>query len=120
MSARRSHAGRLAIDRQARRMTFGREGVVVEGRSIVARNPGGAGIAAPRGVSRWLRTSAVAQGGENDLVIMGRWVAGLVVPHQPFGEGRRVAQAVAGLDRGEAELAAGCEGAVVAGRAVAG
>jgi hypothetical protein len=49
-----------------------------------------------------------------------RRVAGPTVPHQPFGEGCRVAQPVAGLDPGEAELPSGCEGPVLTTQVVAG
>src|SRR5262249_60037155 len=44
----------------------------------------------------------------------------LAVSDQALGEGGRVAQAVAGLDRRQADRPPGREGAVVAARAVAG
>src|SRR5205807_8814856 len=94
--------------------------VVVERRSVVAPSPGGAGVAAPRGGIGGCRASSGGERRGDDLVIVPPGMAALIVPDQPLGEGRGVAQAVAGLDRGEAALAAGCERTVIAPGAVAG
>src|SRR5262249_49526125 len=120
MPAGGSHVRGPAVDGQAGGMTKGLQGVIVEGTAGVAPSPGGAGIDSPRGRIGGVGASSGRHRRGNHLVIGPRGMAAAVVSDESLGEGRRIAQSVAGFDFGKADLPSRCEGAVVAARVVAG
>ena len=87
--------------------------MIVERRSVFGRGPGRTGVPAKRRGRRHRASSRGQGSGEDPVIGQGR-VAGLAAADQPLGVRRRVAQAVAGLDLGQAACAAGRERTVVA------